>query len=346
VRYLVTGAAGFIGARFVEAARRGGAELISVDAKVAGVFENRLEHRGLDFGETLDIDELEPFLEAGRAGDLTAVVHLGACTDTMELDERVHERLNFSYSKALWRWCARHGVPLVYASSAATYGDGRAGYEDDDTAIAHLAPLNPYGWSKQHFDRWALEREREREVPPSWVGLKFFNVYGFGERHKGRMASTILQATDQIARTGRMTLFKSHRDGVADGHQRRDFVYVDDVVEVLAFAASGGIRRGLLNLGTGVARTFADLARATFLALGRDPHVVFIDMPVELRERYQYFTEAKVARLRAAGYTKPFTSLEVGVRRYVDRLRSDQSLAPRRAHQADDDTLAPSGSRK
>ncbi len=323
MRYVLTGAAGFIGTRFVEAARLGGAELISVDAKADGVFENRREHRGLDFGTTLDIDELAPFLAAGKAGELTAIVHLGACTDTMELDESVHERLNVAYSKMLWSWCAKHRVPLVYASSAATYGDGATGYDDDETRIPGLAPLNPYGWSKQRFDLWALGREREGEAPPTWAGFKFFNVYGFGERHKGRMASVILHAADQIAQTGKVKLFKSYKPGFADGEQRRDFVYVEDVVDVLAFAATGAIPRGIFNLGTGTARTFADLARATFRALGREPQLDFIEMPVELRERYQYFTEANMARLRAAGYGKPFTSLEDGARRYVERLVAD-----------------------
>jgi len=325
-RYVVTGAAGFIGARFVEAARARGADVISVDVKTAAMnaFASRPEHRGLDFGTTLGIDELEPWLEREKPKDLTAVIHLGACSDTMELDESVHERLNIAYSKMLWTWCAKHGVPLVYASSAATYGDGAAGYDDDESAIGSLQPLNPYGWSKQRVDLWVLERERAGEQPPTWAGFKFFNVYGFGERHKGRMASVILHSADQIRASGKVKLFKSHKAGYADGEQKRDFVYVDDVVDVLLFAAAGGLKRGIYNLGSGKARTFVDLARATFRALGKEPNIEFIDMPEALRERYQYFTEAKMERLRTAGYVKPFTSLEDGAARYVGRLEANR----------------------
>lgn len=326
--YLVTGAAGFIGARFVEAALQQNAALISVDRKTpdANAF-GRPEHRGLDFGRQLDIDELPSFLEAGAPRSLKAVVHLGACTDTMELDEAVHERLNLSYSKMLWSWCARRGVPFVYASSAATYGAGEHGWDDDETALAKLRPLNPYGWSKHRFDLWALEREREGNRPPAWAGFKFFNVYGFGERHKARMASVVLHGFDQIQKTGRVTLFKSHKPNIADGDQRRDFVYVEDVVDVLMFAARGGIHRGIYNLGTGKARSFADLARATFAGMGKPADIAYIDMPEELRERYQYFTEARMDRLRHAGYDKPFTSLEDGVHRYVARLLASSSTS-------------------
>jgi ADP-L-glycero-D-manno-heptose 6-epimerase len=319
--YIVTGAGGFIGARFVEAARRGDASVISVDQKAGGTAAfGRDEHRGLDFGRTLEVDELEGFLEREPPKDLTAIVHLGACTDTMELDEAVHERLNVAYSKMLWNWCTKHRVPLVYASSAATYGAGEHGYDDDEASIPRLEPLNPYGWSKQRFDLWALAEERAGRAPPRWAGFKFFNVYGFGERHKGRMASVILHSFDQIRETGKVRLFKSHKDGFGDGEQKRDFVYVEDVVDVLAHAATSDLPRGIFNLGTGQARTFFDLARSTFRALEREPAIEFIDMPVALRERYQYFTEAKMERLRAAGYTKPFTSLEDGAARYVKRL--------------------------
>lgn len=334
--YIVTGAAGFIGARFVESARKRGAAVVSVDlkgnAKSGGTnaFESRPEHRGIDFGKTLDVDELQPFLE--REGEalkknLTAIIHLGACSDTMELDEAVHERLNVAYSKMLWSWCSKSRVPLVYASSAATYGDGASGYDDDESKFASLEPLNPYGWSKLRFDLWALEREKAGETPPTWAGFKFFNVYGFGERHKGRMASVILHSSDQIQNTNKVKLFKSHKAGYGDGAQKRDFVYVDDVVDVCMFAASGRVLRGIYNLGTGQARTFADLARATFKAFGKEPNIEFIDMPEALRERYQYFTEAKMERLRAAGYDKPFTSLEDGAARYVQRLLAHAAQA-------------------
>jgi ADP-L-glycero-D-manno-heptose 6-epimerase len=322
--YIVTGAAGFIGARVVEEANRRGVRLVSVDA-VRGVnaFETRPEHRELDFGTTLDIDALFPWLE-GHHGPIDAVIHLGACTDTMELDEAIHQRLNVDYTQNLWNWCAAHRVPLVYASSASTYGAGENGWDDDERRLDVLQPLNPYGWSKHRIDLWALERERAGVSPPTWAGFKFFNVYGFGERHKGRMASVVLHGFDQICQTGKVRLFRSHKAGVADGDQRRDFVSVDDVVDVLFFAASGRIPRGIFNLGTGRARSFHDLATATFAALGRAPNIEFFDMPVALRERYQYFTEATIARLRAVGYERPFTSLEDGVERCVRRLMAPQ----------------------
>jgi ADP-L-glycero-D-manno-heptose 6-epimerase len=293
-----------------------------VDRKFGGenVFESRLEHRGVDFGATLDIDELAPFLKGNRPEHVTAIVHLGACTDTLELDEAVHERQNVAYSEMLWRWASKHQVPLVYASSAATYGDGSSGYNDDESRLANLRPLNAYGRSKHKFDLWALDRERTGEVPSTWAGFKFFNVYGFGERHKGRMASVILQSIDQIQKSGKVRLFRSHKEGIADGEQKRDFVLVEDVVDVLMYAASGGVKRGIYNLGSGKARTFSDLAGASFRALATAPSIEFIDMPVDLRQRYQYFTEALMERLRRAGYTKSFTSLEEGIQRYVTQI--------------------------
>jgi len=225
--------------------------------------------------------------------------------------------VNLEYSQRLWRWTTDHRVPFVYASSAATYGDGAHGYDDDEARIPALRPLNPYGDSKQQFDLWALAEERAARRPPAWSGFKFFNVYGFGERHKGRMASVILHSADQIERDCKVRLFKSHKQGFADGEQKRDFVFVEDVVDVLTYAASGAIDRGVYNLGSGTARTFTDLALATFKAMSMPPVIEFIDMPAPLRERYQYFTEAKMERLRDAGYTAPFTPLEDGVARYV-----------------------------
>ena len=209
----------------------------------------------------------------------------------------------------------------MYASSAATYGDGSLGYDDDDSLTPKLKPLNPYGESKRLFDLWVLDQERKKSTPPSWSGFKFFNVYGFGERHKEKMASVILHAYDQIQTSGKVKLFKSHRPEIVHGHQKRDFIWVGDVVSVLNYALEKPIPRGIFNLGTGHARTFLDLVRATFKSLGKPENIEFIDTPVELRERYQYYTEAKMDRLRAAGYSKPFTSLEEGVRRYIDDLK-------------------------
>ena len=313
---VVTGAAGFVGARFVESCNRRGIPVVSVDR--AASFGERPEHRGLDFGTIVDVDALHTWLDGGLA--LAGIVHLGACTDTTEMDVAYLRRVNLEYTQRLWTWSAARGVPFVYASSAATYGDGAHGYEDDEARISELQPLNPYGESKQQFDLWALAEERAGRRPPAWSGFKFFNVYGFGERHKGKMASVILHAFDQIRADGEVRLFKSYRPDVADGEQRRDFVYVEDVVAVLHFALERPLTRGIFNLGSGASRTFLDLANATFAALGVPPKIRFIEMPETLRARYQYATEARMERLRAAGWSAPFTTLEDGARRYVARL--------------------------
>ncbi|MCC6642904.1 MAG: ADP-glyceromanno-heptose 6-epimerase [Deltaproteobacteria bacterium] len=314
---LVTGAAGFIGARFVESCLARGIPFVAVDAP--GHFAERKEHREIAFGRVVDREALPGWLEAERPA-LRGIVHLGACTDTTQMDVALLERLNVAYSRALWRFASREGVPFVYASSAATYGDGSLGYDDDESKISLLRPLNPYGESKQRFDVWALDEEAQGVRPPAWAGFKFFNVYGFGERHKAGMSSVVLQGFDQIQRCGEMRLFRSHRPGVADGHQTRDFVSVADVIDVLHFALDAPLCRGIFNLGTGQGRTFLDLARATFSALGAEERIVFVDTPPGLRERYQYFTEARMEKLRAAGYRHPFTPLEQGVREYVQRL--------------------------
>ncbi|MCC6849507.1 MAG: ADP-glyceromanno-heptose 6-epimerase [Deltaproteobacteria bacterium] len=317
---LVTGAAGFIGARFVESCNRRGVPLVSVDRLAS--FVDRPEHRGLDFGARVDVDGLDGWLAAEAPG-LAGIVHLGACTDTTEMDLDHLRRVNLEYSQRLWRWASAHRVPFVYASSAATYGDGANGYDDDEASIPKLRPLNPYGESKQRFDLWALGEEGAGRTPPAWSGFKFFNVYGFGERHKGKMASVILHAYDQIRADGEVRLFKSYRPDVADGEQRRDFVHVEDVVAVLWFALERPLARGIFNLGSGASRSFLDLARATFAALGVPPRIRFIEMPESLRARYQYATEARMDRVRGAGWTTPFTTLEEGARRYVARLLAE-----------------------
>ncbi|MDX2170936.1 MAG: ADP-glyceromanno-heptose 6-epimerase [Deltaproteobacteria bacterium] len=314
---LVTGAAGFIGARFVESCNRRTQPVISVDEPE--YFRSRAEHRGIDFGTIVDRAGVLDWLNAQRPA-LAGIVHLGACTDTTELDVAYLTRVNLEASQDLWRYATAHQLPFVYASSAATYGDGANGYDDDETRFAELRPLNPYGDSKLQFDLWALAEERAGRRPPAWSGFKFFNVYGFGERHKGSMASVVLHSFDQIRAGQPVRLFKSYRPEYADGHQLRDFVFVDDVVRVLHFALAAPIARGIYNLGSGRARTFLDLARATFAALGLPARIEFVDMPDGLRARYQYFTEARTARLRAAGYGEPFTTLEDGVRQYVARL--------------------------
>ncbi|MCS6795948.1 MAG: ADP-glyceromanno-heptose 6-epimerase, partial [Raineya sp.] len=221
---------------------------------------------------------------------------------------------NLEYSKKVWQACVEHNLPLVYASSAATYGLGELGYDDDETKIKYLKPLNPYGQSKQDFDIWALAQAQK---PFFWAGLKFFNVYGPNEYHKGRMASVVFHAFKQIQDTGTVTLFRSHNPDYIDGHQKRDFIYIKDVLEVCMFLMKHRKNSGIYNLGTGKARTFLDLAKNTFKAVGKEPQIKFIDTPLDIRDKYQYFTEANMRKLKSIGYTKPFTSLEEGIKDYV-----------------------------
>lgn len=316
---LVTGAAGFIGARFVESCNARGVPVVSVDRREA--FTTRPEHRRLDFGKTLDIEELPGWLADGRP-DLAGIVHMGAISSTTELDTSLLERLNVGYSKNLWNEARRLGIPFVYASSAAVYGDGSLGFDDADALAPRLKPLNPYGESKRRFDLWALEEAAAGRTPPSWAGFRYFNVYGFGERHKGPQASVVLHGYDQATATREIRLFRSHKPGVTDGHQSRDFVDVSDAVEATWFALKRPITAGIYNVGTGTARTFLDLAKAVFASLGAEERIVFIDTPPGIRERYQYFTEAKMDRLRKLGFARKPVALEDGVDWYVRRLES------------------------
>ena len=242
------------------------------------------------------------------------IFHLGARTDTTEQSRSVLDLLNLDYSKQMWQACCRYQLPLVYASSAATYGLGTVGYDDDEALLHLLQPLNAYGDSKNDFDKWAVAQP---EKPFFWAGLKFFNVYGPNEYHKGRMASVILHAYQQIQQTGSMTLFRSHNPDYADGEQKRDFVYVKDVVEVCYFLMQTRQHSGIYNLGTGEARTFLDLALNTFAALGRTADIQFQDTPEVIRDKYQYFTQANMEKLRSIGYDRPFTRLEDGIADYV-----------------------------
>jgi ADP-L-glycero-D-manno-heptose 6-epimerase len=314
---VVTGAAGFIGARTVEALAARDVPVVSVDRLDA--FDTRPEHAGLAFGTRVGMDAIDGWLGTNGA-TVGAIVHMGACTDTRETNRAYLDEVNVRASQHLWRRAAELGVPLIYASSAATYGDGTLGYDDDEALVPRLKPLNAYGDSKQIFDEWALAEERAGRHPARWCGLKFFNVYGFGERHKGPMSSVVIQAFDQIRASGRVRLFRSHRPDIADGHQARDFVFVDDVVDVLVALVDRPLARGLFNLGSGTARTFLDLARAVFAAMDRAEEIEFIDTPPDLRKTYQYFTEAPMGRLRSAGYALKPTLLETGVRQYVADL--------------------------
>lgn len=317
--YLVTGAAGFIGARFVESCRRWGVKVISVDEPKH--FKERGEHKGLNFGTIVDREKLFEWLETEQPS-IKAVIHLGACSNTQQTDAKYLDKWNVEYSKKLWDYCTTNEIPFIYASSAATYGGGEYGYADDELAMHKLKPLNLYGQSKLTFDLWALEAEKRGHQPPAWSGFKFFNVYGFGERHKGSQASVVLHGFDQVSKNGSIRLFRSHREEYADGEQKRDFIWVDDVTRVLHFAIEKPIRRGIYNLGTGEARTFLDLATAVFSCFDVPERIGFIDTPPALREKYQYFTEADMKKLRTQGYTAPFTPLEEGVKSYIEQLKS------------------------
>jgi len=314
---VVTGAAGFIGARSVQALGSQGIPVVSVDR--LDTFDTRPEHAAIDFGTRVAMTDVDAWL-ASNGARVRAIVHLGACTDTRETDRAYLDTVNVAASQTLWQRATQLGVPLIYASSAATYGDGALGYDDDEAVLPRLTALNAYGDSKQQFDVWALAEDRAGRRPRAWAGLKFFNVYGFGERHKGPMSSVVIQAFDQIRATGRVKLFRSHRPDFADGHQARDFVFIDDVVDVVTGLVERPVSRGIFNVGSGTARTFLDLARATFAAMGKPEQIDFIDTPPDLRTTYQYFTEAPMARLRAAGFARHPTPLEAGVAQYVADL--------------------------
>jgi ADP-L-glycero-D-manno-heptose 6-epimerase len=240
--------------------------------------------------------------------------HIGARTDTTEFNTEIFDELNVAYSKMLWNKCIDYQIPLVYASSAATYGLGELGYDDTEALIPKLKPLNPYGISKNDFDIWALAQEKK---PFFWAGLKFFNVYGPNEYHKNRMASVVFHAYNQIKMTGSLKLFKSHRPDFADGEQMRDFIYVKDLVSVCIFLMEHRKNSGIYNLGTGIARSFNDLGKSTFNAVEKDVNITYIDTPEDIRDKYQYFTEANMSKLISIGYDKPFCSLEEGVKDYV-----------------------------
>jgi ADP-L-glycero-D-manno-heptose 6-epimerase len=314
---IITGGAGMIGSmiawHFNAHSQRD--DLVLVDRILeADQWQNYCRR---DIVEYLDKDELFPWLKARPNLKVEAVIHMGAISATTERDFGLLLETNIRYSQRLWQWCADKGVAYLYASSAATYGGGELGYVDSHDNAA-LRPLNGYGFSKQFFDRWALRQAREgKPTPPFWYGFKFFNVYGPNEYHKGRMASVVLHTFNQTRASGGMKLFRSHRPDYADGMQMRDFVYVKDAAAVLAHFVEQRPASGLYNIGTGKARAFLDLARATQRSMGLEPAIEFIDMPEDLRGKYQYFTQADMTKLRAAGYDKPFTELEDGVRDYV-----------------------------
>jgi ADP-L-glycero-D-manno-heptose 6-epimerase len=265
------------------------------------------------YSEIVDRNEFFNWIEENHRF-IQFIFHLGARTDTTEFDRSVFERLNLNYSKYVWAACIKYGIPLVYASSAATYGMGELGYFDDHAVVPGLQPLNPYGESKNEFDKWVLKQTAK---PYFWAGLKFFNVYGPNEYHKGRMASVIWHSFRQIKETGKMKLFRSHNPDFKDGEQMRDFIYVKDASEVMHFFLNNRKNSGIYNLGTGKARTFLDLAKSVFKSMNIAESIEFIDTPIDIRDKYQYFTEANMTKLRSVGYNKPFSTLEDGVSDYV-----------------------------
>ena len=315
---VVTGAAGFIGScltGFLNA--KGFTRLILVDD-----FSEPEKLKNLEGKQFQTKVERELFFEwlATEKPAIDFIFHIGARTDTTEFDYAVHQHLNVDYSQKVWNYCVANNVPMVYASSAATYGSGEQGYNDDHAVVYSLKPLNPYGVSKNEFDKWALQ---QKDQPPFWTGLKFFNVYGPNEYHKARMASVIWHSFNQINQQGQVKLFKSHKEGFKDGQQLRDFVYVKDVLKICYWLmeqwerGEGQVASRLYNLGTGKARSFEDLAKSTFSGLDKEPVIEFIDMPIDIRDKYQYFTEANMQKLKDAGYSESFYSLEEGVNDYV-----------------------------
>lgn len=314
---VVTGAAGFISSCLVsELNSKGFKNIVVVDDFSKKEKDNNLK------GKTLvaKVPRKDFFKWAeDYVSEIDFIFHLGARTDTTEFDISIFDELNLNYSKKMWALCTDNSIPLVYASSGATYGIGEQGFDDNHEIVEKLKPLNPYGDSKNDFDKWALKQDKS---PPFWAGLKFFNVYGPNEYHKGRMASVIFHAFNQINKTGGMNLFRSHNPNYKNGEQLRDFVYVKDVVKVCLFLMDKKPKSGLYNLGTGSARTFLDLTKATFAALNIPENIGFIDTPVDIRDKYQYFTEAKMSKLINAGYSESFYSLEEGVSDYVKNYLS------------------------
>ena len=309
---VITGAAGFIGSYLTGYLNQlGFDQLVLVDDFSSGAKAPNLARK-----KYLHKVHREQFFEwqENHPGLIKAVFHLGARTDTTEMDYAVHKKWNLDYSKHVWEMCTEQGIPLVYASSAATYGNGEHGYKDDHEVVAKLHPLNPYGISKNEFDIWALE---QKKTPPFWAGLKFFNVYGPNEYHKGRMASVIFHAYNQISDKGSVKLFRSHNPDYKDGEQIRDFIYVKDVVNICTWLMQNQPASGLYNTGTGKARTFKDLVKAIFTTLQIKERIEFVDTPLDIRDKYQYFTEADMDKLHKAGYDQPFYSLEEGVKEYV-----------------------------
>lgn len=309
---VVTGAAGFIGSCLVARLNEEGyKDIVVVDD--FSKHEKDANLSGKSIREKVERSEFISWIDAHHR-EIEFIFHIGARTDTTEFNVSIFNELNLHYTQEVWKKCVEYGIALVYASSAATYGLGEHGYKDDHDVVAKLKPLNPYGDSKNDFDKWALQQSAQ---PYFWAGLKFFNVYGPNEYHKSRMASVIFHSYHQILKNGKMKLFRSHRPDFKDGEQLRDFVYVKDVVSVCMFLMQHRKNSGIYNLGSGKARTFLDLTRNTFKAMGVKEDIEFIDTPADIRDKYQYFTEADMNKLKGIGYSIPFHTLEEGVEDYV-----------------------------
>lgn len=332
-KILLTGAAGFIGSYFLGFLNQKGFENIIIVDDFSEA-DKKANYESKHFTEKVEREKLFDWLKE-KDREIDFVFHLGARTDTTEFDYSIHEKLNVEYSKKVWNYCVEKKIPLIYASSAATYGAGEHGYKDDHNIIEELHPLNPYGISKNEFDKWIVAQTHDSPFGsaqgklmthdfPFWVGLKFFNVYGPNEYHKGRMASMIFHGFHQIQKTGKIKLFRSHRPDYKDGEQLRDFIYVEDVAKAMYWLMNKIVngqlsadKSGLYNLGTGKARSFNDLAKSTFAAMNKEANIKYIDMPEDIRDKYQYFTEAEMNKLRGIGYKDEFYALESGVEDYV-----------------------------
>lgn len=322
---VITGAAGFIGYNVLNSLR-GLYEIVAVDNNIGRLIER--EHEGITY---LSVEDSYLWLEF-NAPRIEYVIHLGARTDTMETDVELFNRLNLNYSKFIWNFCSNHQVPLIYASSAAVYGDGGFDFSDKLDCDWDYSPLNQYGESKYQFDIWVRDQLNldnddcvEVNEPPFWAGLRFFNVYGPHEEHKGKMASVIWHLYHQIKETGGVELFRSHKYECDDGEQMRDFIYVNDIVKVIFHFVMTQKASGIYNLGTGYARSYNDLARAIFRCLGIKENISYIDIPIEIRDSYQYFTEAVMGKLKKIGYRNNFTSLEDGIELYIKYLENENS---------------------
>jgi len=317
---VITGAAGFIASNLVKALVKNSlTDLLLVDHFPTDKYSPKSDNIS-DFADILKMDrDVFPEWFTEHADEVSFVFHLGARTDTTEFDFRVLDSLNLSYSMTLWEICTVKQIPLLYASSAATYGIGDQGFDDDESKIPLLTPLNPYGLSEQLFDAQVI---CQQEQPPFWAGLKFFNVYGPYEAHKGRMASVVFHAFNQIRETGKLKLFRSHNPNFKDGEQLRDFIYIDDVINICLYMYHNRPANGIYNVGTGKARSFNDLGKAVFKSMGQPENIEYIPIPEDIRDKYQYFTEATMSKLTKTGYKSEFLSLEQGVEKYVGFLKT------------------------